>query len=143
VPYQAGTIIPAEATEALQSINSASLRGLSVPFQATAPTAGTSSQQGSAAASTSGLSVPFQRGMEGLSVPFQRGGIDGGMGVAGMGGGGGDSTIRFESVVINNQEFVTRQEAEAIGRRSEKRGAALAHKRNVNNVTIRRQAGFS
>jgi tape measure domain-containing protein len=143
VPYQAGTIIPAEATEALQSINSASLRGLSVPFQAAAPTAGTSSQQGSAAASTSGLSVPFQRGMEGLSVPFQRGGIDGGMGAAGMGGGGGDSTIRFESVVINNQEFVTRQEAEAIGRRSEKRGAALAHKRNVNNVTIRRQAGFS
>jgi len=143
VPYQAGSIIPAEATEALQSINSASLRGLSVPFQATAPTAGTSSQQGSAAASTSGLSVPFQRGMEGLSVPFQRGGIDGGMGAAGMGVGSVDGLIRFETVQIGELDFVTKDEAQRIGRESAKQGAALAHKRNVNNVTIRRQAGLS
>jgi tape measure domain-containing protein len=129
VPYQAGTIIPAEATEALQSINSASLRGLSVPFQASS--------------STSDLSVPFQRGMEGLSVPFQRGGIDGGMGAAGMGGGSGDGLIRFETVRIGELDFVTQDEAQRIGRESAKQGAALAHKRNVNNVTIRRQAGFS
>jgi tape measure domain-containing protein len=142
VPYQAGTIIPAEATEALQAINNASLRGLSVPFQATAATAAKASQQGGGSSSSSGLSVPFQRGMEGLSVPFQRGGIDGGMGAAGMGAGGGDSTIRFESVVINSEELVTRKQAEAIGRRSEQRGAALALKRYKNNPTDRRGAGL-
>jgi hypothetical protein len=77
--------------------------------------------------------------MEGLAVPFQRGGDAGG----GMGGGGSwDSPIRFESLVINGEELVTRKQAEAIGRRSELRGAALAHKRNVNNPTIRRQAGI-
>ena len=142
VPYQAGTIIPAEATEALQAINNASLRGLQVPFQATAATAAKASQQGGGSSSSSGLSVPFQRGMEGLSVPFQRGGIDGGMGAAGMGAGGGDSTIRFESVVINSEELVTRKQAEAIGRRSEQRGAALALKRYRNNPTDRRGAGL-
>jgi tape measure domain-containing protein len=142
VPYLAGTIIPAEATEALQAINNASLRGLQVPFQATAATAAKASQQGGGSSSSSGLSVPFQRGMEGLSVPFQRGGMDGGMGAAGMGAGGGDSTIRFESVVINSEELVTRKQAEAIGRRSEQRGAALALKRYKNNPTDRRGAGL-
>jgi hypothetical protein len=128
VPYQAGSIIPAEATEALQAINNASLRGLQVPFQGS-----------SSSSSTTLREVPFQRGMEGLAVPFQRGGDAGG----GMGGGGSwDSPIRFESLVINGEELVTRKQAEAIGRRSELRGAALAHKRNVNNPTIRRQAGI-
>jgi hypothetical protein len=141
VPYQAGSIIPAEATEALQSINSASLRGLQVPFQATAATAAKASRQGDGSSSSSGLSVPFQRGMEGLSVPFQRGGMDGSA-AAGMGAGGGDSTIRFESVVINSEELVTRKQAEAIGRRSEQRGAALALKRYRNNPTDRRGAGL-
>jgi tape measure domain-containing protein len=142
VPYQAGTIIPAEATEALQAINNASLRGLSVPFHATAATAAKASQQGGGSSSSNGLSVPFQRGMEGLSVPFQRGGIDGGMGAAGMGAGGGDGLIRFETVQIGELDFVTKDEAQRIGRESAKQGAALAQKRITNNPTARRQAGL-
>jgi tape measure domain-containing protein len=141
VPYQAGTIIPAEATEALEAINNASLRGLSVPFQATAATAAKASQQGGGSSSSSGLSVPFQRGMEGLSVPFQRGGMDGSA-AAGMGAGGGDGLIRFETVQIGELDFVTKDEAQRIGRESAKQGAALALKRYKNNPTDRRGAGL-
>jgi tape measure domain-containing protein len=141
VPYQAGSIIPAEATEALEAINNASLRGLSVPFQATAATAAKTSQQGGGSSSSSGLSVPFQRGMEGLSVPFQRGGMDGSA-AAGMGAGGGDGLIRFETVQIGELDFVTKDEAQRIGRESAKQGAALALKRYKNNPTDRRGAGL-
>ena len=139
VPYQAGSIIPAEATEALEAINNASLRGLSVPFQATAAKA---SQQGGGSSSSSGLSVPFQRGMEGLSVPFQGGGMDGSA-AAGGGTAGGDGLIRFETVRIGELDFVTKDEAQRIGRESAKQGAALAQKRITNNPTARRQAGLS
>jgi hypothetical protein len=154
VPYQAGTIIPAEATEALEAINNASLRGLqvpfqsnsssssglSVPFQATAATAsGKASQQGSSS-SSSGLSVPFQRGMEGLSVPFQRGGMDGSAGAGG--GGGAVIDVKFETVRIGELDFVTKDEAQRIGRESAKQGAALAQKRITNNPSTRRQAGI-
>jgi hypothetical protein len=142
VPYQAGTIIPAEATEALEAINNASLRGLSVPFQATAATAAKASQQGGGSSSSSGLSVPFQRGMEGLSVPFQRGGMDGSA-AAGGGAAGGEGLIRFETVQIGELDFVTKDEAQRIGRESAKQGAALAQKRITNNPTARRQAGLS
>jgi hypothetical protein len=139
VPYQAGTIIPAEATEALEAINNASLRGLQVPFQATAATAsGKASQQGSSS-SSSGLSVPFQRGMEGLSVPFQRGGMDGS---AAAGGGAGVIDVKFETVRIGELDFVTKDEAQRIGRESAKQGAALAQKRITNNPSTRRQAGI-
>jgi TP901 family phage tail tape measure protein len=141
VPYQAGTIIPAEATEALEAINNASLRGLQVPFQATAATAsGKASQQGSSS-SSSGLSVPFQRGMEGLSVPFQRGGMDGSV-AAGGGGGAGVIDVKFETVRIGELDFVTKDEAQRIGRESAKQGAALAQKRITNNPSTRRQAGI-
>jgi hypothetical protein len=140
VPYQAGTIIPAEATEALEAINNASLRGLQVPFQATAATAsGKASQQGSSS-SSSGLSVPFQRGMEGLSVPFQRGGTDGS--AAAGGGGAGVIDVKFETVRIGELDFVTKDEAQRIGRESAKQGAALAQKRITNNPSTRRQAGI-
>jgi TP901 family phage tail tape measure protein len=142
VPYQAGSIIPAEATEALEAINNASLRGLSVPFQATAATAAKTSQQGGGSSSSSGLSVPFQRGMEGLSVPFQRGGMDGSA-AAGGGAAGGNGLIRFETVQIGELDFVTKDEAQRIGRESAKQGAALAQKRITNNPTARRQAGLS
>jgi hypothetical protein len=141
VPYQAGSIIPAEATEALQAINNASLRGLQVPFQATAATAAKASQQGGGSSSSSGLSVPFQRGMEGLSVPFQRGGMDGSA-VAGGGAAGRDGLIRFETVQIGELDFVTKDEAQRIGRESAKQGAALAQKRITNNPSTRRQAGL-
>jgi hypothetical protein len=140
VPYQAGSIIPAEATEALQAINNASLRGLQVPFQATAATAAKASQQGGGSSSSSGLSVPFQRGMEGLSVPFQRGGMDGGGGMSG--GGPVDGLIRFEEVRIGEMDFVTRDEAKRMARESAKQGAALALKRYRNNPTDRRGAGL-
>jgi TP901 family phage tail tape measure protein len=139
VPYQAGTIIPAEATEALEAINNASLRGLQVPFQ-------------SSSSSSSGLSVPFQRGgMEGLSVPFQRGGMEGlsvpfqrgGMdGSAAGGGGGAVIDVKFETVRIGELDFVTKDEAQRIGRESAKQGAALAQKRITNNPSTRRQAGI-
>lgn len=128
VPYQAGSIIPAEATEALQAINSASLRGLQVPFQGS-----------SSSSSTTLREVPFQRGMEGLAVPFQRGGDAGG----GMGGGAsGEGLVRFETVRIGELDFVTRDEAQRIGRESANQGAALALKRYRNNPTDRRGAGL-
>jgi hypothetical protein len=130
VPDMAGTIIPAEATEALEAINNASLRGLSVPFQ-----------QSSATSSGSGLSVPFQRGMDGLSVPFQRGGTGATAGAAG--GVGGVIDVKFETVRIGEFDFVTRDEAQRIGRDSAKQGAALAQKRLANNPTARRSVGLS
>jgi SLT domain-containing protein len=130
VPDMAGTIIPAEATEALEALNNASLRGLSVPFQ-----------QSSATSSASGLSVPFQRGMDGLSVPFQRGGTDATAGAAG--GVGGVIDVKFETVRIGEFDFVTRDEAQRIGRDSAKQGAALAQKRLANNPTARRSVGLS
>lgn len=125
VPYQSGTIIPAEVAEQLAAANMEAVRRLPI------------SQQGNSA---SNLSVPFQGQGNGLTVPFMRdasGNTDGGV------PGGTDGVIRFESMVINNQEFVTRDEAEKIGRRSEQRGAALAQRRLVNNPTVRRQAGIS
>jgi hypothetical protein len=129
VPYQAGTIIPAEATEALEAINNASLRGLQVPFQPAA-----------AASGSSGLQVPFQRGMDGLSVPFQRSGMDGS---TAAGGGSGVIDVKFETVRIGELDFVTRDEAQRIGRDSAKQGAALAQKRLANNPTARRSVGLS
>ena len=113
-----------------------------MPFQATAATAAKASQQGGGSSSSSGLSVPFQRGMEGLSVPFQRGGMDGSA-AAGGGAAGGDGLIRFETVKIGELDFVTKDEAQRIGRESAKQGAALAQKRITNNPTARRQAGLS
>ena len=127
VPSQAGTIIPAEATEALQAINNASMRGLQVPFQGS-----------SSSSSTTLREVPFQRGMEGLAVPFQRSGDASG----GMGGGAGSIDVKFETVRIGELDFVTRDEAQRIGRESAKQGAELAQKRIRNNPSTRRQAGI-
>ena len=87
-----------------------------------------------------GLSVPFQRGMEGLSVPFQRGGMDGS--AASGGGGGAVIDVKFETVRIGELDFVTKDEAQRIGRESAKQGAALAQKRITNNPSTRRQAGI-
>jgi hypothetical protein len=137
VPYQAGTIIPAEATEALQAINNASMRGLQVPFQGGSSSSSTTSRS-SSSSSTTLREVPFQRGMEGLAVPFQRGGDAGG----GMGGGAGSIDVKFETVRIGELDFVTKDEAQRIGRESAKQGAALAQKRITNNPTARRQAGL-
>lgn len=139
VPYQAGTIIPAEATEAIAALNTAARGQLMVPYMGGGSGAAVGGQSGAA-----GLSVPFQgRGQQGggsgLSVPFLKG-ADGMDGAAG--GGGLNDPIRFESVLIGEVEYVTRSEAEEIGRRSEQRGAqrgaALAEKRARNNVSTRR-----
>jgi TP901 family phage tail tape measure protein len=136
VPYQAGTIIPAEATEALAAINSAAQGRLMVPYMGGGSGAAVSGQRG-----TSGLSVPFQGngqqgGGSGLSVPFLKG-ADGSDGAAGM-VVIDNEPIRFESTVINSVEYVTRQEAEAIGKRSEQRTL----KRLQNNPSTRRAAGI-
>jgi hypothetical protein len=128
VPYQAGRIIPAEATAAIEALNNASLRGLSVPFDRGNNSSG------------SNLSVPFQRGMEGLAVPFQRGDA---AGSAAGGGGSAVIDVKFETVRIGEMDFVTRDEAERIGRESASRGAELAQRRLKNNPTARRAIGLS
>jgi tape measure domain-containing protein len=129
VPYQAGRIIPAEATAAIEALNNASLRGLSVPFD-----------RGNTSTRGGNLSVPFQRGMQGLAVPFQRGGDD-----ASAGGSSSSAVIdvKFETVRIGEMDFVTRDEAERIGRESASRGAELAQRKLKNNPTARRAIGLS
>jgi hypothetical protein len=101
------------------------------------------------------LSVPFRkenRAMSaarmmqiaeeaGLSIPFAKS-----EGLAAIGSSGDSGVIRFESVIINNQEFVTRDEAEEIGRKAEvrgaNRGADLANRRIKNNNQLRKSLGI-
>jgi len=130
VPYQSGTIIPAEATEALEALNNASLQALAVPFQRDATTRGGND-----------LAVPFQRGMEGLSVPFQRDTTGGAAGDRVANGASID--VRFETIRVGDLDVVTREEAQRIGRESAQRGAELAQKRLSNNPTARRAVGMS
>ena len=130
VPYQSGTIIPAEATEALEALNNASLQALAVPFQRDATTRGGND-----------LAVPFQRGMEGLSVPFQRDTTGGAAGDRASTGASID--VRFETIRVGDLDVVTREEAQRIGRESAQRGAELAQKRLINNPTARRAVGMS
>lgn len=111
VPYQSGSIIPADVTQALSEANSTGIQPLAVPFQK-----GSNSQ--------SALTVPFLKGGSGSS--------SGGSGV------NSSEPIRFESVIINEVEYVTRREAEEIGRRSEQRTL----KRIQNNPTARAAAGI-
>jgi len=103
------------------------------------------------------LSVPFQKAQgrmsaaqmmqiaaeSGLAIPFAK---DQGAALGGGGVDGGDDTIKFESVIINNQEFVTRKEAEEIGRKAEARGASrgaqLAQKGIKNNPRVRASLGI-
>jgi hypothetical protein len=95
----------------------------------------------STAATDSALEVPYRRSEPALAVPYRKA-----AGSAADGGGAmaiDNEPIRFESVVINSVEYVTRDEAEAIGRRSEQRGADLAHKRYRNNPSYRAAAGFN
>jgi hypothetical protein len=122
VPYQSGTIIPADVTEALAAANNAAQGPLLVPFQADSSNA---AMQRPAAGGANGLSVPFLKGA---------GGSDGAAGMVVI----DNEPIRFESVMINSVEYVTRQEAEAIGKRSEQRTL----KRMRNNPSTRRAAGI-
>jgi hypothetical protein len=115
---------------------------LSVPFEGGSIMLDEEPATGASGAS----SIPFRSrsgvdGQQSLSIPFLKGG-----GLLGADGGDSTDTIRFESTVINGVEFVTRDEAEEIGRRSETRGAArgaeLAHRRIRNNPQTRRSIGM-
>jgi hypothetical protein len=119
--------------------------------------ASASSTGGRGAAGAAGvLSVPFSRmgrrgsGMTaaqamraaaelGLSIPFVS---NGDTAQAETTAGGADEVIRFESTVINGQEFVTREEAEKIGRVAAVKGADLARRRVRNNPQERRLQGI-
>jgi hypothetical protein len=126
VPYQAGTIIPAETTEALEAINNARMQPSAVPFQRDDN------------ARTQPLAVPFQRNDNPLSVPF----LKSGGGADGTPAGTATIDVKFETVRIGEMDFVTRDEAQRIGRESAKQGAALAQKRLANNPTARRAVGL-
>ena len=51
--------------------------------------------------------------------------------------------VKFETVSIGGVDYVTRDEAEQIGRQSAQRGADLAHKRYRNSPSARRAVGMS
>jgi tape measure domain-containing protein len=82
--------------------------------------------------------VPYMRGQDKtpLQVPFRRQDED-------FTTGSTEGTIRFESTVINSQEFVTRDEAERIGQAAASRGAQIAQRRMKNNPQVRRSLGIA
>jgi tape measure domain-containing protein len=110
-----------------------------VPYQASTAAAATGQPtvpyQSSSAAASNGLMVPFQSGGTALAVPFLKGGGTGD-GAASM--PMDNEPIRYESTVINGVEFVTKAQAEEIGRRSEQR----TFKRLQNSPSTRRAAGI-
>ena len=64
------------------------------------------------------MAVPYQSSGAALSVPFLKtGGGDGGAASMPL----DNEPIRYESVMIGSVEYVTKAEAEEIGRRSEQR----------------------
>jgi hypothetical protein len=82
--------------------------------------------------------VPYQRGGPAPAVPYLKS--------AGNAPGGSMDTpieVKFETVRIGGVDYVTRKEAEQIGRESAQRGADIAHKRYRNSPSARRAAGFS
>jgi TP901 family phage tail tape measure protein len=95
-------------------------------------------QRSAAAAAPPAMEAPYQRSGPTMAVPFQKS----------AGGAAGDSTdgaitVKFETVRIGGVDYVTRDEAEQIGRESAQRGADLAHKRFRNSPSARRAAGMS
>lgn len=144
---------------------------LSIPFQSSLMGADEEGEEGGDAGDGSGIAQPDRRGALGvigaLSVPFSRMGRSGSPMTAAQamqaaaelgltvpfakGAQGGDTdgatgavneVIRFESTVINGQEYVTREEAEKIGRVAAARGADLAQKRIKNNPRVRESIGM-
>jgi tape measure domain-containing protein len=113
VPFQSGQIVPTEVIAAAAATRDA----LRMPA----------------------AQVPFQGGGSSLVVPFQAATPSS----ADSASVATNELIRFESTVINGMEFVTRSEAENIGRVAASRGAELAQKRLKNNPTARRAAGIS
>jgi hypothetical protein len=125
IPFEGGSLIVDEEP-AVGSLDPAS-----VPFQSEG---GRNAQQR--------LGVPFERlagsMQQPLSVPFMK--ENGMIGNAELPSSA--NTIKFESTVINSVEYVTRQEAEQIGRTSASRGADLAQRRIKNNPQVRRSIGI-
>jgi tape measure domain-containing protein len=113
VPFQSGQIVPTEVIAAAAATRDA----LRMPA----------------------AQVPFQGGGSSLVVPFQAATPSS----ADSASVANNELIRFESTVINGMEFVTRSEAENIGRVAASRGAELAQKRLKNNPSARRAAGIS
>jgi hypothetical protein len=102
-------------------------RAMAVPYQRTA-----------SAAASSTMEVPYQRSGPTMAVPFQKS----------AGSQFSDSMnapidVKFETVSIGGVEYVTRDEAEQIGRESAQRGADIAHKRYRNSPIARRAVGMS
>ena len=139
IPFEGGSLI-ADEEPAVGSLDPASVpfqregggavSSASMPFQGEG---GRNAQQR--------LGVPFERSagamQQPLTVPFMKG--DGAIGSAELAPSA--DTIKFESMVINSVEYVTRTEAEQIGRASAARGADLAQRRIKNNPQIRRSIG--
>jgi hypothetical protein len=124
VPFEGSSLIADEGPV------TGSLDPASVPFQGEG---GRNAQQR--------LGIPFERTagamQQPLSVPFMK--TDGTIGSADF--APSNDTIKFESMVINSVEYVTKAEAEQIGRASAARGADLAQRRIKNNPQVRRSIG--
>jgi tape measure domain-containing protein len=102
-------------------------RSMVVPYQRSA----------TATATAPAMEVPYQRSGPTMAVPFQK--AAGGAAGGGMAMAVDNEPIRFESIVINSVEYVSRAEAEEIGRRSEQR----TFKKLKNSPSARHAAGIS
>ena len=124
VPYQSGTIIPADDTERVMT-------PMILPFQ------GRTAVTGNMATSAA---VPFLKGGDStqLVVPFQKGSSDG----SGELASSNVIDVEVKTVTINQVEYATVDQLRAATKYAASQGAELAHKRYVNNPTRRRQAGF-
>jgi tape measure domain-containing protein len=141
VPFQSGQIVPTEVIAAAAATRDAlRMPAAQVPFQGSTTQAAAAQVpfQGSTTQAAA-AQVPFQGGGSSLVVPFQAATPSS----ADSASVATNELIRFESTVINGIEFVTRSEAESIGRVAASRGAELAQKRLKNNPTARRAAGIS
>lgn len=76
------------------------------------------------ASKMSGAMARYSSGQRGSSV------VNG----AATAGGGGSQVIRFESTVINNVEYVTRSQAEAMSRQAAKQGAAGGYAKTMGGL---------
>jgi hypothetical protein len=95
-------------------------------------------QRSAAAAAPPAMEVPYQRSGPTMAVPFQKAAG----GAAGDGSMNAAIDVKFETVSIGGVDYVTRDEAEQIGRQSAQRGAELAHKRYRNSPSARRAVGM-
>jgi hypothetical protein len=137
VPFQSGRVISnndlGAAVEALSGMQMPIYEDADSSF-ATAPFMGNNNKNGSFA------TAPFMGDSDNqsaLSVPFKRSSA----GSSAEGSFGGESVIRFETTTINGMEFVTKDEAEKIGRTAAARGADLAQRRIKNSPQVRRSIG--